>query len=198
MPSPKSKLTANGKTIGRPCTITAEIQAKIIFHLSQGGTVKSFCKTHRHVVYGTVFNFMLTEAGQSFREEVSRAREIGMHAMAEECLTIIDDKNEDTMRARNRVELRMKLAAAWNRKAFGAKQDIDVTSRVTLGELVEAAIKHTQQTQPMLDITPPAALPGAQMPIVAPQERRPDASALVEVPAQQSETRRPRRVASAE
>ena len=80
-----------------------------------------------------------------------------MHAMAEECLQIIDDDSIDTMRARNRAELRLKLAAAWNREAFGAKQDIDVHNRLSLGDLVEAAIKHAGQAQ-LIDVTPAAQL----------------------------------------
>jgi hypothetical protein len=113
--------------------------------------------------------------------------------MAEECLQIIDNPKEDTMRARNRTELRMKLAAAWNREAFGAKQDLDVTQRLTLGELVEAAIKHAQQQQPMLDVTPAAQLPGAVIDAQAPPDAQPRPAPVARVQSHQGEQRQPRR-----
>jgi hypothetical protein len=187
------------KPNGRPVVITEETQEKIIAHLANGGTVTSYCKEHPHIARQTVFNFMLKEAGQTFKENVTRARKHGMHAMAEDCLKIIDDPKEDTMRARNRVELRMKLAAAWNREAFGPKMDSDVTQRLTLGELVEAAIKHAQQQQPMLDVTPAAQLPGAVIDAQAQPDAQPRPAPIAQVRShlgEQRQPRRPRRAAS--
>ncbi len=105
------------KPMGRPVVISEDTQQRIIAHIADGGTITSYCEKHKHISRQTVFNFMLKEAGENFKENVSRAREHGMHAMAEDCLKIIDNPKEDTMRARNRVELRMKLAAAWRRQS---------------------------------------------------------------------------------
>lgn len=143
---------------GRPCTVTEELQQLLVDHLEAGGTITDYCQKHKHVSKMTVFNFMARESGEKFREAVHRARENGTHALAEQCIAIVDDPDVDPLRARIRADVRLRLAAQWNRKIYGPKQDIDVTARLSLGDLVDAAIKHAASSPPMLDVTPPAQL----------------------------------------
>lgn len=138
---------------GRPHVITEAVQQRIVEYLTAGGTVESFCKKNKHIVRTTVFNFMASESGAKFRDAVHRAREYGTHAIAENVLTIVDDPDIDPLRARIRADVRLRLIAQWNRKHYGVKQDIDINARLTLGELVEAAMK---ERPAMLDITPAA------------------------------------------
>lgn len=183
------------KPLGRPTVIGPDTQQRIIEHLADGGTITSYCKKHKHIARQTVFNYMLTDAGEIFKENVSRARKNGMHAIAEECLEIIDDDDIDTMRARNRGEMRLKLMAAWNREAFGAKQDIDVTNRLSLGDLVEAAIKHAASAAQLIDITPPAQLASPQETVAAPIAQVIDQPAPMDRAPAAAPSRRSRRTA---
>lgn len=200
----KNKRHPGSKPIGQPTLMTEALQLKILQHVSAGGTVASYCRKHKYPHPDTVFNFMATSNGEKFSDDMIRARERGTHAIAEQCLDIIDDKKEDTMRARNRVDTRLRLAAAWNRKAYGPKQDVDVTNRLTIGELVEASMREAAARK-MLDITPaaPAQLAAPSMVIDPPTDQSPGLSALsgfahaVMAEPVAAPARKPRRAASA-
>lgn len=179
---------------GQPTVMTEELQRKILEHVTSGGTIASYCRENKYPNQDTVFNFMALEAGQNFSEEMLRARERGTHAIAEQCIVISDEKDADAMRAKLRVDTRLKLIGMWNRKTYGQKQDIDVTARLSLGDLVDAAIKHAASSLPMIDVTPAVALPAPQVTIE--QESQPAPAPATAVPVDQPARRATRRTAS--
>jgi len=136
--------------------MTEVLQEKILRHIAGGGTITSYCRKHKYPNQDTVFNFLAKESGEKFAEAVARARERGTHAIAEHVLTITDDKTIDPVRAKLMADVRLRLIAQWNRRTYGVKQDLDPANRLTLAELVEAAMRQHMQSQPLLDITPPA------------------------------------------
>ena len=145
----------NSKPPGQPTVMTEAIQQKIVDHIAGGGTIKSYCKKHKYPNPDTVFNFLASERGEKFSELVSRAREYGTHAIAEQCIKIADDLKIDPLHKRIMVDVRLRLIAQWNRKAYGVKPELNQTQRLTLGELVEAAIEHGKQLDALpRDVTP--------------------------------------------
>ncbi len=187
--------------IGRPTTVTPAVQDGICDIVAKGGTVREYCNKHKHVGYATVFNYMASESGEKFREAFARAREIGTHAMAEQCVEIADEKGQDQMRARLRVDTRLRLIGQWNRKTYGPKQDIDLTNRVSLGELVEASMRIANERAqlvnvpaPMLDITPANIIRDPNV-VISPRADE-IATADAELVRAPQRARKPRRAAS--
>ncbi len=194
----KNNRRPGSRPIGQPTVMTEALQAKILLHVSAGGTIASYCKKYKRPNPDTVFNFMTLEAGEKFSGEMLRARERGTHAIAEQCITISDNE-PDVMRGKLRVDTRLKLIGLWNRKVYGPKLDGELTQRLTLGELVEAAMKHAQQQQPMVDITPQAQLPAPGVSDPLPVEAAParaDMATIQERVRALTTRSRPRRVAT--
>lgn len=73
------------------------------------------------------------------RDRLALARRIGAGAMIDQAVDIADSE-PDPQRARVRVETRLKAAALFNPREFGAKLDLQVTERVDIGALHAAAL----------------------------------------------------------
>lgn len=87
----------------------------------------------------------------------TRARELGCHALAEECLDIADDARNDWMaqngeddagwkqngehvqRSRLRIDTRLRLIGKWHSKVYGDKQQIEHSGTVSIAEAMRAA-----------------------------------------------------------
>lgn len=143
---------------GRPTVFTPEKMQQLLEHMRSGKTMTSWCKSHRFSP-SVVFNFMGSEEGESFREKFLRAREEGAYALLDTTVEIADERSQDAMRQKLRVDTRMKIAGMWNRKQFGSRPGDAELNKMTLGELVDAAIAHGKQlaqdaAQPMIDVTP--------------------------------------------
>ena len=152
---------------GRPTVFTLEILQGLLEWMKSGKTMTSYCKKHGLATSG-LFNYMNKEGGESFKSEFTRAREDGAHALIDETIEIADEKSKDAMRQKLRVDTRMKIAGMWNRKQFGTRPgDADGANKLTLGELVEAAIAHGKQLEAqqaakqLIDITPSAETPAS-------------------------------------
>ena len=58
----------------------------------------------------------------------ARARELGTHFMADDCLRIADDSEIDPQNKRIMVDTRLRLIGKWNAKAYGDKVQADLTT----------------------------------------------------------------------
>lgn len=168
------------KPPGRSNTFTAEKMQDLLEHMRSGKTMTSWCKK-RKFTPSVVFNFMNSEGGESFREKFLRAREDGAHALIDDTIDIADQKASDQMRQKLRVDTRHKIAGMWNRKQFGTRPgDGADADRLTLGDLVQAAIEHGKQLalerpgDNAQDITPPMRIdaPPAIAPLTEQSPRR--------------------------
>jgi len=103
-----------------------------------------------------------------FAEEVAAARALGWDSLAVECLDIIDDKSDDVLidaegiprantaavlRAKARVETRLRLLACWDVGRYGAQKTVKVEGEIVatqrhvldpslLDEAGRAALRH--------------------------------------------------------
>lgn len=167
MPKSKPTKTLTNKfkrylKAGQPTVMTEELQADILSHVATGGTIRSYCRKYKHPNQDTVFNFMALEAGEKFSEAMLRAREKGSHAMAEQCIDLADNEKIDPMHKKIMVDVRLRLIGQWNRKHYSTRPGDGDPNKLTLGELVEAAIAHGKQLETqqaakqLIDITPSA------------------------------------------
>lgn len=118
----------------RPSTYSPETAMAICEHLAEGGLLIAFCRKDGAPHVATIYRWM--EAHPEFREAYARAREVGLHLMAEDVIDISDDGSRDyttaadgrevpdhdhIARSRLRVDSRKWLASKLLPKIYGDK-----------------------------------------------------------------------------
>jgi hypothetical protein len=127
---------------GRPSTYTTDIANRICQRLALGEPLARICDDPDMPSFWCVWNWENTN--EAFAKLSMRARELGTHYMADDCVRIADDKTLDPQDKRIRVDTRLRLIGKWNAKAYGDKQSIELDGRLeTQGSLAdhEAAAK---------------------------------------------------------
>lgn len=101
--------------------------------ISTGQSLRAFCITNKYP-YQTVRDW-LTEDEDAVNSAYARAKTMGTHYLAEECLDIADDLSKEAppkivegnqpcdrvQIAKLRIDTRMRLIGKWNRKDYGDK-----------------------------------------------------------------------------
>lgn len=106
--------------------------------ISEGKTLREFCRQEGMPSWTTVYAWMADEPG--YEERFTRARQLGAEAIAQECLTIADttclgveqeyDEDGDLVREKRgdmlghrklQIETRLKLLAKWFPQKYGDK-----------------------------------------------------------------------------
>jgi hypothetical protein len=133
--------------MGRPCTYSAEIAARICQELSEGRTLREICRADDLPGESTIRNWVADDR-DGFAAHYARAREVGYQSMADELLEIADDGSNDWMerknkdgttsevenhevigRSRLRVDTRKWLLAKALPKIYGEKVTTEVTGK---------------------------------------------------------------------
>lgn len=125
---------------GRPPEpVPQEMADRIVEWISEGKTLREFCRQPGTPNFSTVYDWMKKDS--EFAQRFACARESGEDQIAQECLDIADDASNDWMqrldkdgtpigwqlngehvqRSRLRIETRLKLLAKWNPKKYGDK-----------------------------------------------------------------------------
>lgn len=125
--------------MGIHTTFTQEIADEICQRLAEGEPLRQICRDEHMPAWRTVYCWR--EQFPEFDTAISRARDIGTDAIAEDTLNLIDtepefaeswsngggSKHRDSAHVtwlKNRVEQRMKLLAKWNPKRYGDKLEL--------------------------------------------------------------------------
>jgi hypothetical protein len=122
--------------IGRPSSYSDEAAASLCAHLAEGGLLLDWCRQEGRPSVAAVYRWM--EARPEFREAYARAREVGLHVMAEQVIGISDDASRDwketedgtaldhehVQRSRLRVDSRKWLASKLLPKIYGEKAQV--------------------------------------------------------------------------
>jgi len=134
------------RAVGRPSSYSRALAERICDALADGRSLKSICEDAGMPAYSAVRRW--ERDNQEFQALSTRAREIGCHKLADECLDIADDGRNDWMerhgeedagwvangehiqRSRLRIDTRMRLLGKWLPKVYGDK--LDVTQEVKL------------------------------------------------------------------
>lgn len=110
---------------GRPSIMTAEIADRICERLAQGEPLTKICEDPDMPAFRTVFRW---EGEQpEFGQLSARARIIGTHYMASDCIRIADDPNLEPADKRVRIDTRIRLIGKWNSKEYGDRQQMTLS-----------------------------------------------------------------------
>jgi hypothetical protein len=128
---------------GRPSLKTPEVVEEICERLASGETLSSICQDERMPAFSTIYAW--EKSDPEFLNVSLRAREVGTHALADQCIEIADDSSRDWLetedesqrhvfnsehvqRAKLRIDTRLRLIGKWNAKKYGEKAQVDHTS----------------------------------------------------------------------
>lgn len=152
--SAPAKIKAKPKRVMRPTNYDPIAALKIAKRMANGETVRVICQDKDMPDFDVVYNWLDKIA--DFRDAFSRARVIGTHNLAEECLELAANAKLDPEMKRIMISTRIKLIAQWNRKDYADRMDETGMARVTLGELIEASYQRIAdgKAPPVVDITP--------------------------------------------
>lgn len=133
---------------GRPTIYTEELASKICDGIASGVSLVQICRQDGMPHEMTVLRWVhdtVTDVPSEFRMRFLRAREIGTHHMAHECLEIADDSSGDikyvgregeerealdsefVARSKLRIDTRMKLMGMWNKRDYGDKKAVELS-----------------------------------------------------------------------
>lgn len=111
------------------------IGAEVCARVSTGETLRQICREDGMPSKSTFYEWM--EADAELAGRFARARLDGFDAIAEEALSIADDKPErnpmggidggDVQHRKLRIETRLKLLAKWDPKRYGEKVETQIT-----------------------------------------------------------------------
>jgi hypothetical protein len=119
----------NASRLDSPRTIkSTEIVEEICRRLANGEPLTHICRDEHMPEPRTVRLWQLEDEQVAAR--IARARDIGFDAIAEECLTISDDKEEDPQSRRVMVETRLKLLAKWCHRRYGDKVELEHSGKI--------------------------------------------------------------------
>jgi hypothetical protein len=111
-------------TQGRPSKRTPEIVEAICLRLSHGETLQKICSDDEMPHYSTVWRW--EQEDEEFCKVSARARDIGTHYIADDCMNIADNPTIDPADKRIRIDTRMRLIGKWNAKRYGDKVDMNL------------------------------------------------------------------------
>lgn len=124
---------------GRPSLYSQEMADEICQRLLRGEPLARICDDPDMPKYTTVRRW--EDENVPFRALTTRARVDGTHYMADDCIRIADTEGLDPADKRVRIDTRLRLIGKWNRKVYGEKQEVEHSGSLSLGDLVEAAIR---------------------------------------------------------
>jgi hypothetical protein len=104
----------------------AELADLIIEQITEGKPLRQICR-EQGVSKTAIYDWL--DDDPELNGRFARARERGGHEIADECLEIADDREEDPASRRVMIETRLKLLAKWNPRQYGDKMTTEHTNR---------------------------------------------------------------------
>lgn len=108
-----------------------DVIAELIERTERGEPLSRICEDERMPKVRTVNEWMESDVEFSARFRAARAR--GVHALAEECLKIADEKAADAVAVadkRVRIDTRLRLAGKWLPAIYGDRVDVNHSGEV--------------------------------------------------------------------
>lgn len=149
-------MAAKSKGGRPPEPVPQDIADEVVEWISSGQTLRDYCRQDGKPARRTIDKWR--EKDETFRARFARARDDGFDVIAEECMAIADDGENDWMaregkdgdqgwqlngehvqRTKVRIETRLKLLAKWDPKRYGERQTVEHEGKLTLAQLVEAS-----------------------------------------------------------
>ena len=114
--------------VGRPSLYSNELVDQICEWISEGKSLRSFCRIEGNPGFQTVLDWLNDDDKLYFRSKYARAREIQAEVMADELLEIADDTKPDQLKLAHdkmKIETRQWIAAKLLPKKYGNIQHIE-------------------------------------------------------------------------
>ena len=114
--------------VGRPSLYSDELVDRICNWISEGKSLRSFCRIEGNPGFQTVLDWLNDDDKLYFRSKYARAREIQAEVMADELLEIADDTKPDQLKLAHdkmKIETRQWIAAKLLPKKYGNIQHIE-------------------------------------------------------------------------
>lgn len=114
--------------VGRPSLYSDELVDRICEWISEGKSLRSFCRIEGNPGFQTVLDWLNDDDKVYFRSKYARAREIQAEVMADELLEIADDTKPDQLKLAHdkmKIETRQWIAAKLLPKKYGNIQHIE-------------------------------------------------------------------------
>jgi hypothetical protein len=105
---------------------------ELLARTEKGEPLTVICDDRRMPARSSVYSWI--ECDEEFAGRFRAARARGVHALAEECLTIADEPATDAIKVadkRVRIDTRLRLAGKWLPKEYGDKLDVNYNAEVT-------------------------------------------------------------------
>lgn len=142
--------------MSRKDTYTQKIADEICERLAQGEPLRQICRDEHMPAWRTVYDWL--DKYEDFAASITRARDLGFDAIAEEALEIAntplmgeefeDDgktvkvKRSDMLGHRKlQIETRLKLLAKWSPKKYGDKQQVEMSGQLATSSMTEDEIR---------------------------------------------------------
>ena len=104
-----------------PSKRTPELVAAILSGMSKGKTLASMCREH-DIDQSTWNDWCTRDEALGIARDA--AKQMGFDAIADDALSIADERDEDPASRRVMVDTRLKLLAKWDPKRYGDKLGI--------------------------------------------------------------------------
>lgn len=124
--------------MARPSSKTPEIVEAICIRLSHGETLQKICSDEEMPNFSTVWRW--EQEDEQFCKLSARAREIGTHYIADDCINIADNPTLDPADKRIRIDTRVRLIGKWNAKKYGDRMVVAGDPDAPLLQTSDAAI----------------------------------------------------------
>lgn len=105
---------------------------ELLDRTAKGEQLTKICTDPRMPGRSTVYDWI--DCDEEFAGRFRAARARGVHALAEQCLDIADEKATDAVQVadkRVRIDTRLRLAGKWLAKEYGDKIDVNYNAEVT-------------------------------------------------------------------
>ena len=141
----ESAMQPAGKQLkpGRPVAkANPEIMEEVLFWISSGNTLRSYCRQEGKPAYSTIYNWLNKD--EDLNARFTRAREMGADWIADSILEMVDEKPVQTggdnpridpahvQWTKNRAEIRLKLLAKWFPQKWSDKTNVDHSGGVSV------------------------------------------------------------------
>lgn len=118
--------------MGAELAFKDDMIAELLGRIEKGEPLTRICQDARMPNRVTVYEWL--EADRDFGQRFRAARARGVHALAEECLSIADEPTNDPVQVANkrvRIDTRLRLAGKWLPSIYGDKVDVNHHGEVT-------------------------------------------------------------------
>jgi len=108
-----------------------DVIAELLDRTEKGEPLTKICVDPRMPKRRTVYDWLESDAEFSAQFRAARAR--GVHALAEDCLNIADEKVTDAIQVadkRVRIDTRLRLAGKWLPSIYGERVDVNHSGEV--------------------------------------------------------------------